>query len=205
MFVSTNRSNWYATWPIGVISWPHVTLKLGQILTLTFQSHHAYVLSYVRSLSLTHTEVWPNDLSFGSFEVIWGQTRFLPLAFDKIEIDEWGLTQCASLAKPHQLICNMTCRSHQVTSCDLELRSNFDFDCWNQPSVRRGLSIAASGNRVYRHLRILEIGLARLILLCPWSPQTWGKIQFSKILNFQRVHTGVFVSHCRIYRKCRKM
>ena len=58
-------------------------------------------------------------------------------------------------------------------------------------------------SRVYRHLRILEISLATFILLCPRSTQTWGKKRFSKILNFQGVHTGVFVSHCRIHRKWR--
>ena len=34
--------------------------------------------------------------------------------------------------------------------------------------------------RVYRHLRILEIGLARFILLCPMPTQTWGKNYFQK-------------------------
>ena len=52
-------------------------------------------------------------------------------------------------------------------------------------------------------MRILEISLATFILLCPRSTQTWGKKRFSKILNFQGVHTGVFVSHCRIHRKLR--
>ena len=58
-----------------------------------------------------------------------GQMWLLPPTFDRIEIDQWGVAQCVSLAKPHHSICNMTYRGHHVTSGDLELRSNFDPGC----------------------------------------------------------------------------
>ena len=34
------------------------------------------ILILWKLLSMTHLQFWINDLSFGSFEVIWGQTRF---------------------------------------------------------------------------------------------------------------------------------
>ena len=40
--------------------------------------------SYIRPLSMTRVQIWPNDFSLGSFRVIWGHIRFLPLAFDRI-------------------------------------------------------------------------------------------------------------------------
>ena len=84
-------------------------------------------LSYLRPLSMTHMYVWPNYLS-GSFEVIRGQMRFLPLTFDRIEVEQCGWSQCVSHAETHRLVCNMTYLGHDVTSSDLDLRSNFDLD-----------------------------------------------------------------------------
>ena len=45
--------------------------------------------SYIGPLSMIHMQFQPNDLSFGSFEFIWGQIPFLPLTFDRIEIERW--------------------------------------------------------------------------------------------------------------------
>ena len=64
----------------------------------------------------------------GHYEVIWGQMRVLSLAFDRIEIEQWGLSQCVSRAETHRLICNITYLGHHVTSHDLDLRSNFGLD-----------------------------------------------------------------------------
>ena len=52
--------------------------------------------SYIGPLSMILKQFWPNDLSFGSFEVIWGQIRFLPLTFDRIEIERWEWAQSDS-------------------------------------------------------------------------------------------------------------
>ena len=52
----------------------------------------------------------------------------LPLTFDRIDIQHCGWSQCVSLAGTHRLICNMTYLSHDVTSSDLDLRSNLDLD-----------------------------------------------------------------------------
>ena len=84
--------------------------------------------SYIRPLSMTRMQFWPNDLSFRSFKVIWGHIRFLPLTFDRIEIERWRWSQCVSLAQTHRLICNMTYLARHVTSRDLDLRSNSDID-----------------------------------------------------------------------------
>ena len=40
--------------------------------------------SYIGPFSLIHMQFWPIDLSLGSFKVIWGQIRFLPLTFERI-------------------------------------------------------------------------------------------------------------------------
>ena len=61
--------------------------------------------------------------------VIRGHLRsnaFFPLTFDRIEIERCGWFQCVSLAETHRLICIMTYLGHDVTSSDLDLRSNFD-------------------------------------------------------------------------------
>ena len=42
--------------------------------------------SCIGVLYITRMQFWPNDLSFGSFELIRGQIRFLHLTFDRIEI-----------------------------------------------------------------------------------------------------------------------
>ena len=42
-----------------------------------------------------------------------------------MEIERYGWSQCVSLAEMHRLICNMTDLGQHVTSCDLDLKSNF--------------------------------------------------------------------------------
>ena len=69
----------------------------------------------------------------GSFEwllrVIRSHMRsdaFLPLTFDRIHIDQRGWSQCVSLAEMRRLMCNTTYLDHHGTSCDLDLKQNFD-------------------------------------------------------------------------------
>ena len=54
--------------------------------------------------------------------------HFLPVTFDRIEMERCGWSQCVPLAETHRLICSMTYLGHDVTSSDLDLRSNFDLD-----------------------------------------------------------------------------
>ena len=54
-------------------------------------------------------------------------------------------------------------------------------DTWKVRSVGQQTWILI---RVYRHLRILEISLARFILLCPRWSQAWGKNNFQKFWSF---------------------
>ena len=54
--------------------------------------------------------------------------RFLPLNFDRIEIEQCGWSQYIPLAETHRLICNRTYLGHDVTSSNLDLRSNFDLN-----------------------------------------------------------------------------
>ena len=77
---------------------------------------------------MTRMQFPPNDLPFRLFEVIWGHIRVLPLTFDRIVIERWEWSQCVSIAQTHRLICNMTYLARQLTSRDLDLRSNFDID-----------------------------------------------------------------------------
>ena len=86
------------------------------------------IYSYIGPLSMIRVQFWPNDLSYGSFEVIWGQIRVLPLTFDRIEIERWEWAQYVSFAKTHRMICNMTYLVQHVTSRDLDLRPNFEID-----------------------------------------------------------------------------
>ena len=84
--------------------------------------------SYIGPLSMIHMQFSPNEVSFGSFEVICGQIRFLCLIFDRIEIECWEWAQSVAFAKTHRLICDMTYLAQHVTSHDLDLRSNFEID-----------------------------------------------------------------------------
>ena len=61
---------------------PKVRVGTGNVL---FISRY----SYIGPLSMTRMQFWPNDLSFRSFEVIWGHIRFWPLTFDGIEKERW--------------------------------------------------------------------------------------------------------------------
>ena len=82
--------------------------------------------SYIGPLSMTRMQFWPNDPFFRSFKVIWGHIRFLPVTFDRTEMERWEWSQCVSLAQTHRLVCNITYLAQHVTSRDLELRSNSD-------------------------------------------------------------------------------
>ena len=75
---------------------------------------------------ILHVHFWSNDLSFGSFQVIWGQT--LKACFERKEIEHWEWYQCVSLVETHLLIRNMTYLGHQVTLHDLGPRTNFVLD-----------------------------------------------------------------------------
>ena len=108
---------------------------------------------------------------------IWGQMSFLTLTFDRIEIDQWGWSQCISLAETHRLICNMTYLGHDVTSSDLRSKFNLDFP--------RSSCIYFDASRRAEHDGIRIISLALLVQkllakkhLCHltydlWWPQYW--------------------------------
>ena len=90
-----------------------------------------YLSQYI--LTLGHSR-WPVS-SFDPMTPPSGHLRsyevtfaFLPLPFDRIEIEHWGWFQYASLAQTHRLICNMMYLSRHLTSHDLDLRSNSDID-----------------------------------------------------------------------------
>ena len=59
-----------------------------------------------------------------SYEV----TFFLPLTFDRIEIERWWWSRYVSLVQTHRLIFDMTYLSRHVTSRGLDPRSHSDID-----------------------------------------------------------------------------
>ena len=81
----------------------------------------------------------------------------LPLTFDRIEIELCDWSQCVSLAEMHRLICNMTYLGHDVTSSDLDLRSNFDLD------FPRSTCIYFDASRREKHGGVRIISLTFLI------------------------------------------
>ena len=68
--------------------------------------------------------------------------RFLPITFDRNELETWGWCHSVSVVKAHRLICNMTYLSHTVTLTWRDLRSNFKNDLsriksiWIDPAWR---------------------------------------------------------------------
>ena len=113
--------------------------------------------SYIGPLSMTRMQFRPNGPTFRSFKVIWGHIRFLPLTFDRIEIEQWGWSQCVSLAQTHRLICNMTYLFRHVTSRHLDLRSNSDI------GLLRSLCIYFDVSRRVEHNAAKIMSLAFLV------------------------------------------
>ena len=74
--------------------------------------------------------------------------RFLPIRFDRIEIEQWGWIQYVSLAKAYQMICSMTYRGHHVTSCDLELRLSLTKSLKDAETILRSSEALASPAQV---------------------------------------------------------
>ena len=130
---------WFSSGPVGdlrsVQFWDLTIIRQGENVHMPFfsESTSGNVLfisrySYIRPISMTGMQFWPNDLSFGSFEVIWDHNSFLPITFDRIEIERWGWSEYVSLAHTHRVISNMTYLVRHVTSRDLDLRSDSDID-----------------------------------------------------------------------------
>ena len=126
-----------------------------------------YEMEYANYLKTVSCQVTMNDTYEGLthwplLRVIPGHmlsNAVLPLTFDRIEIELWGLAQCVCLAKPYQpicnmtcqghhvMICNMTCQGHHVTSFDLEVGSNFDFDFSKSPCIMHMFGIMSGHYR----------------------------------------------------------
>ena len=92
-----------------------------------YERDHANYLKIIISQT-TYDDPYVGLTQSRVLRVIWGQMRFLPLIFDRIELEQCGWSQCIPLAETHRLICNMAYPGHDVTSSDLDLRSNFDLD-----------------------------------------------------------------------------
>ena len=86
---------------------------------------------------------------FPRWKVIWGhimtssgRQRFLPITFDRNELETWGWCHRVRLVKTHWLTCNMTYLGDTVTLTCRDLRSNFKTDLsrtkniWMDPAWR---------------------------------------------------------------------
>ena len=54
-----------------------------------------------------------------------GRRTFLPINFDRNELETWGWCHSVRLVKAHRLTCNMTYLGHTVTLTWRDLRSFF--------------------------------------------------------------------------------
>ena len=57
-----------------------------------------------------------------------GRQRFLPITFDRNELETWGWCHSVRYVKVHRLTCNMTYFGHTVTKTWRDLRSDFEID-----------------------------------------------------------------------------
>ena len=64
-----------------------------------------------------------------------GHCTFLPITFDRKEIEAWERYQSVRLIKTHQLICNMTYLGHVVTLTLSDPRSNLSIDLLRSKSI----------------------------------------------------------------------
>ena len=58
----------------------------------------------------------------------WVAIRFLPITFDRNELETWGWCHRVRLVQAHRPTCNMTYLDHTVTLTWRKLRSNFKID-----------------------------------------------------------------------------
>ena len=57
-----------------------------------------------------------------------GRKYFLPISFDRNELETWGWCHIVRLVKVHRLTCNMTYLGHTVSLTWRDLSSNFKID-----------------------------------------------------------------------------
>ena len=57
-----------------------------------------------------------------------GRQHFLPITFNRNEIETWGWCHSVRLVKAHRLTCNMIYLDHTVTLTCHDRRSNFKID-----------------------------------------------------------------------------
>ena len=57
-----------------------------------------------------------------------GRRMFLPITFDRNELETWGWCHSVRLVKAHRLICNMSSLNYHVTLTLDDLRSKFEID-----------------------------------------------------------------------------
>ena len=73
---------------------------------------------------------------------------FLPITFDRNELETCGWCHSVCLVKAHRLTCNMTYLGHTVTLTWFDLRSNFKIDfariknIWIDPASRRNTTVS---------------------------------------------------------------
>ena len=103
------------------------------------------------------------------------KTRFLPLTFDRKEMERWESAQSVSLAKTHRLICSITYSAQNVTSRDLDLRSNFEIDLFR------------SKCRYFNTFRRLEHDAAKIMSLAFLVQKVFAKNSFCEKRYFDIV------------------
>ena len=70
-----------------------------------------------------------------------GRQRFLPITFDRNELETWGWCHSVRLVTAHRLTCNMTYLGRTVTLTWRDVRSNVKIDLsrkniWMDPACR---------------------------------------------------------------------
>ena len=120
-------------------------LRSGQFRDLPIISQWVKIegpLMRTRSAQLTqnHNQIgyaWYPRRAVASFpverssEVTWRHrvtVRFLPITFDRNELEMWGWCHSVRIVKAHRRICKMTYLGHTVTLTWRDLRSNYQID-----------------------------------------------------------------------------
>ena len=116
-----------------MFKWSFILKAIEEVWQLSKKSYYATLDDPHAVLSQ-----WP------FLRVIQGHMRsnaLLPLTLDRLQIAHWGWSQCVSLAKTHQLICNMGYfLSRHVTSLDPDITSNFDLSIFRSTCMVRRVS-----------------------------------------------------------------
>ena len=97
---------------------------------------------------------WSSEVTLWRHRVA---VRFLPITFDRNELETWGWCHSVRLVNAHRLMCNMIYLGHTVTLTWRDLRSNFKIDL--SGITKKNIWIDPAWREEYDGVKIIPLAL----------------------------------------------